>query len=74
MWLIDVFLTYIAVIDTVITTARVWVPLLLGAGSLGTGLRRCPRRGRRRRTRPNASGHDADDLSDIADPAPLLQP
>ncbi|MEU2487123.1 hypothetical protein ABZ593_21250 [Streptomyces sp. NPDC012617] len=74
MWLIEVFMAYVAVVNAVVSTAHVWVPVLLGAGSLGAGVRRAPRRGRHRRTRPDSSGQDADDLPDIAATAPLTQP
>lgn len=75
MWLIDVFLAYVAAIEAVKSTAHVWVPLLLGTASLGSGVRRTPRRRRRRRTRrSDTSGHDADSAPDIAALVPLSQP
>ncbi|RWZ74906.1 hypothetical protein EQK42_16500 [Streptomyces albidoflavus] len=55
MWLIDVLMAYGVAVDAVVSTAHVWVPLLVGAGSLGAGVRRAPPRGRHRRTRPDAS-------------------
>ncbi|GAA2948847.1 hypothetical protein ACFPN0_14845 [Kitasatospora cinereorecta] len=74
MWLIEVFLAYVAAGNAVVSTAHVWVPVLLGAGSLGWDVRRAPRRGRHRRTRPDTAGHDTDSVPDIAAPAPSLQP
>lgn len=75
MWLIDLFLAYVGVVDAVISTAHVWGPLMLGAGSLGWDVRRTPRRRRHRRTRrPDTSGHDPDTPPDMTASAPSSQP
>ncbi|MFE0766121.1 hypothetical protein [Streptomyces smyrnaeus] len=47
MIFIEVFLAYGAAVDAVVSTSRVWGPVLLGAAALGWGLRRTPRRKRR---------------------------
>ncbi|MFD3608977.1 hypothetical protein ACFWXA_13050 [Streptomyces atroolivaceus] len=72
-WL-DVFLAYGHAVDVVMSAVHVWGPVLLGAASLGVNVRRIPRRGRHRRTRPDASGHDADTPPDIGALMPALQP
>lgn len=57
-WL-DVLLLYIAVIETVINTARVWGPLLIATAGLALALRCCRKAGRYRRGHgPEVSGHD----------------
>ncbi|MGW6391127.1 hypothetical protein ACWFR1_11620 [Streptomyces sp. NPDC055103] len=74
MWL-DLLVAYGHAVDVVVSTAHVWAPVLLGAASLGWGVRRTGGRRRHRRTwRPGTSGHDADTPPDIAVQVPLSQP
>ncbi|BBA98276.1 hypothetical protein RVR_4407 [Actinacidiphila reveromycinica] len=70
-WL-DAFVLYIETVDAVVSTAPVWVPLLLGLAALGVGIRRVPRRRHRRTRHPDASGQDPDSPPDI--PALLSPP
>lgn len=64
---VDLFFAYVTAVDAVVSTVSVWGPLLLGAASLGWGVRRAPRGRRRRRTRrPDMSAADADNSPDAA--------
>ncbi|NDK24720.1 hypothetical protein FSY75_09565 [Streptomyces sp. TR1341] len=72
MRLIDAFVLYVEVVETIASAAQVLVPLLLGVAALAAGVRRVPRR--RRTQRPDASGQDPDSPPDIRALLPSPEP
>ncbi|KPI33369.1 hypothetical protein OV450_1457 [Actinobacteria bacterium OV450] len=69
MFWLNLFVAYVQTVDKVISTAPVWAPIAAALVAIGAGVRRSPRRRPRRTDRPDTGGHDADNPSDIRDPA-----
>jgi len=61
--MLDVLIAYGELAERVVSTASVWVPLLLGLVGLVWGV--MPPGALRRDNRPDTSGHDADIWADI---------
>jgi hypothetical protein len=70
----DVFVAVIAVGDAVVSTADVWVPVLVAGAALAVGVRLTPRGRHRRTRRPDVSGHNSDTPPDISARVSSLRP